>query len=125
MSLAEPFLEAYASFGVEPGADSETVRRAYRRAVLEHPPDRDPDGFRRIRAAYELICDPAKCAEEILLDPSPRIAPPKAPDAPVIAPGTAAVALMRWLATEVDAAALLREGDKQRGGKVDDGNRMA
>jgi hypothetical protein len=32
------------------------LRRAYLRAVKAHSPERDPEGFQRVRAAYELLC---------------------------------------------------------------------
>jgi curved DNA-binding protein CbpA len=37
--------------GVEPSASDKELRRAYLRQVKEHPPERDPEGFRRIREA--------------------------------------------------------------------------
>lgn len=40
---------------LKPGADSAAVRAAYLRAVKAHPPERDPDGFQRVREAYELL----------------------------------------------------------------------
>jgi hypothetical protein len=36
---------------------ADTIRRAYLRGVRAHPPERDPEGFRRIRDAYELLKD--------------------------------------------------------------------
>ncbi len=42
-------------FGVSPDADDATIRRAYLRLLRLHPPERDPDGFRRIRAAFEAV----------------------------------------------------------------------
>jgi hypothetical protein len=46
--------EALRVLGIDadPGAD---VRRAYLRKLREHPPERDPEGFQRIRAAYERL----------------------------------------------------------------------
>ena len=50
MTLAE----AWRELGVEPGADSETVRRAYLRLVKTRKPEQDPVGFQRLRDAYEI-----------------------------------------------------------------------
>jgi hypothetical protein len=46
--------------GVPPGADTDTIKRAFRRQAMRHHPDRDasPDAaerFRRIHAAYEQL----------------------------------------------------------------------
>ncbi|MCA9612438.1 MAG: hypothetical protein KC586_06730 [Myxococcales bacterium] len=35
--------------------DSAGLRRAYLRAVRQHPPERDPEGFARVRAAFEQL----------------------------------------------------------------------
>lgn len=43
--------------GVDATADDEQVRAAYLAAVRRSPPDRDPEGFRRIRDAYEAVRD--------------------------------------------------------------------
>jgi hypothetical protein len=47
--------EALAELGLEAPASAEAIRRAYLRAVREHPPERDADGFRRVREAYDLL----------------------------------------------------------------------
>ncbi len=49
--------EALNELGLSTPASAEAIRRAYLRAVRVHPPERDPDGFRRIREAYELLKD--------------------------------------------------------------------
>ena len=43
--------------GLSTSVSADTIRRAYLRAVRAHPPERDPEGFRRIRDAYELLKD--------------------------------------------------------------------
>jgi hypothetical protein len=47
--------EARGLLGFEQGTAHDQLRRAYLRAVKKHPPERDPDGFRRVREAYELL----------------------------------------------------------------------
>jgi hypothetical protein len=45
--------EALTELGLEPGADAETVRRAYLRLIKVRKPESDPEGFKRTREAYE------------------------------------------------------------------------
>ncbi|MEM9070753.1 MAG: J domain-containing protein [Myxococcota bacterium] len=47
--------EAYEILGVEPGTDAKKARRAYLRLIKVHKPETDPEGFQRIREAYERI----------------------------------------------------------------------
>ena len=58
----------YSILGVEPEATPAQVRVAYYRLVREHPPERDPEGFKRIREAYETLRSPRKRAELTLLE---------------------------------------------------------
>lgn len=46
--------EAFAILELPPDATTKDVRRAYVRLIKLHKPDRDPEAFRRIRAAFEL-----------------------------------------------------------------------
>jgi hypothetical protein len=46
--------EAYQLLAVPRTADVGTIRRAYLKLVKAHPPERDPDGFQRVRKAFEL-----------------------------------------------------------------------
>ena len=39
--------------GIAPTSDEATIKQAYAARIREHRPDRDPEGFRRVRAAYE------------------------------------------------------------------------
>jgi len=41
--------------GVSPEATDEDVRSAYFQKVKEFPPERDPEGFKRIRKAYDSL----------------------------------------------------------------------
>lgn len=51
MRLTSPF----SILGVSEEAGDEAIRSAYVAAVRRHPPDRDSEGFQRVRAAYELL----------------------------------------------------------------------
>ena len=50
-------MDPFAVLGIEETADDEAVRAAYVQALRASPPDRDPEGFRRIREAYEALRD--------------------------------------------------------------------
>ncbi len=50
-------LSPFQILGVPPDADDERIRAAYLRKVRQHPPERDPEAFRRIHQAYESIRD--------------------------------------------------------------------
>jgi curved DNA-binding protein CbpA len=110
MSITTPFEEARALLGLgEADEDLAAIKRAYRRAVVQHPPDRDPDGFRRIRDAYELLRDPWTRAEDLLLRPLPEVPPPRPPSAaPALPRGATAVALLRLAAMNADPDAWTR-----------------
>ncbi len=48
------------------GATPEELRKAYLHLVRQHPPDRDPEKFRDIHAAYQLLSDPLAQATALL-----------------------------------------------------------
>lgn len=55
-SLSEA--EAYRTLGLDPGADREAVKRAYRQRVKEVHPDTDTgdeEAFKKVNKAYELL----------------------------------------------------------------------
>ncbi|WP_438030361.1 DnaJ domain-containing protein [Sorangium sp. So ce233] len=111
MSVLDPFLEARDALAVAPDADAAAIKRAYRRQVVAHPPDIDPEGFRRVREAFELLSDPGARAREILLRPVPAVDPPSlaAPPEP-LPPGALAVRVLRALASQLDLDALCAPG---------------
>ncbi|MBF0626263.1 MAG: J domain-containing protein [Magnetococcales bacterium] len=47
--------DPYHVLGLTPEAGDEAVRQAYLEMVRRHPPERSPDRFREIRAAYESL----------------------------------------------------------------------
>ena len=58
--------------GVSPDAGDERIRDAYLQKVKEHPPDREPAEFERIRDAYEALRDPRRRAQHVLLSADPH-----------------------------------------------------
>ncbi len=81
--MSEAYIDPFAVLGLERGATAEQIKRAYFTAVREHPPERSPEQFKRIRAAYERLRDPDQRLESAmqLLQPWPeparRRSPPK------------------------------------------------
>ena len=57
--------------GVSPDASAAEIRAAYLRKVREHPPDRSPLEFERIRDAYGQLQDPRRRVERELLEADP------------------------------------------------------
>lgn len=56
--------QAFSILGVEPEASEKDVRKAYARLAKATRPDTDPDGFARIRGAYEQALQHVKSAVE-------------------------------------------------------------
>lgn len=59
-------IDYYRILGVSREASDETIKKAYRKLVFEHHPDRNPNSgtaearIREINAAYEIVGDPEK-----------------------------------------------------------------
>lgn len=105
-SITEPFAKARALLDVSTDADARAIKGAYRRLVALHPPDRDPDTFRRIRDAYEMLTKPLEPAWTILTDTTPRVtlSPVKAEELP--RRGELALAVLRAYAAKLDETTL-------------------
>ena len=54
-----------------PAAALDEVRARYVELVKQHPPDRDPEVFERIRDAYRAASDPRWRARQRLFGPEP------------------------------------------------------
>jgi len=52
--------DPYESLGLSPDAGESEIRRRYLELVREFPPDRAPERFAVIHAAYEALRDPAR-----------------------------------------------------------------
>jgi curved DNA-binding protein CbpA len=59
--------------GVNQDAREEEIRAAYVRKVKEHPPDRTPEEFERIRDAYDSLRDPRRRMRDRLLSVDPFV----------------------------------------------------
>jgi len=57
--------------GVNQDAGEEEIRTAYVRKVKEHPPDRSPEEFERIRDAYASLRDPRRRMRDRLVSVDP------------------------------------------------------
>ena len=47
----------YTVLGIPRNASPEAVKKAYFGLIREHPPEKDPQGFKRIRLAYDSLRD--------------------------------------------------------------------
>src|SRR6478736_1556213 len=85
------FAEALLALGVGGKSEWETLsadalKRAYLKKVRAHPPERDPEGFRRVREAYEFLraLEPAptavRDAAPITVDTISAASAPPAPE---------------------------------------------
>ncbi len=63
--------DAFTVLGLTETATDEQIREAYIAAIRTSPPDRDPEGFRRIREAYEQLRDPERRLAFRLFGPAP------------------------------------------------------
>ena len=52
--------DPYETLGLTADADEGEIRRRYLQLVRESPPDRDPERFAAVHAAYEALRDPAR-----------------------------------------------------------------
>jgi DnaJ-class molecular chaperone len=67
----ETWREALTLLNISADASAEVMRNAYLQMLKQHPPDRDPEMFERIRNAYDLLRNPRNRARQVLLGPDP------------------------------------------------------
>lgn len=72
--------DPYTVLSLAPSANLEEIKQAYFAQVRAHPPERDPEAFKRIRAAYERLKTPENKLETDMLRlepwPEPELSPP-------------------------------------------------
>ncbi len=73
------YADPYAVLGLARTASALDIKKAYFMRVREHPPERDSQGFQRVRAAYDALRTPAARAEtdRQLIQPPPPYQPPR------------------------------------------------
>jgi hypothetical protein len=111
MNLAE----ALAELGVEPGATDDEARRAYLRFVKTRRPESDPEGFMRLREAYEVIKAGFSSVSVEPLHAEPPSTPPtsEAPPDDEASDAPDAEEVGDEAPSEEEVQRLLREGDKE------------
>jgi hypothetical protein len=61
--------DPFAILGIEPTLDRHAVKLAYFAAIRRTPPHADPEGFKRIRGAYEELSDESRLRRACLRAP--------------------------------------------------------
>ena len=56
---------------LDPEASDEEIRAAYLRKIKQHPPERDPEAFERVRDAYDILRDPRRRMRNLLFSGEP------------------------------------------------------
>ncbi len=80
MSILDPLRRAAEKLGVDVEAsEASELKRGYRRALSKSPPDRDPEGFRAVRSAYETLMDPSKVLRGWIDSAAPHVEVPPSP----------------------------------------------
>ena len=65
--MSEPYTDPYKILGIARSATAAALKQAYFALVRAHPPERDPEMFKQVRAAYERLRDPATRVETDML----------------------------------------------------------
>ncbi len=74
--------DPYVVLGLAPSASQEEIKQAYFVQVRAHPPEREPEAFKQVRAAYDQLKAPEKRLETDMLRfqtwAEPALSTPKA-----------------------------------------------
>ena len=65
--MTEPYTDPYEVLGLARTATAAALKQAYFALVRAHPPERDPEIFKQVRAAYERLRDPSARVETDML----------------------------------------------------------
>ena len=69
-------MNSWQILGIEPTGDEALIRRAYARQLKTCRPDSDPDGYQRLREAFEWAKSSASALQPDETDDAPERAPP-------------------------------------------------
>ncbi|MEZ6128776.1 MAG: hypothetical protein R3C59_08850 [Planctomycetaceae bacterium] len=75
MATSNPITNPLTVLGLPQRASQEEIRSRYLELVKQFPPERDPERFREIRAAFDAANDPLVVARA-LLQPPDEVVPP-------------------------------------------------
>lgn len=65
--------DLYTVLGISPTSTADEIQAAYYRRVRKHPPEKDPEGFKRVQAAYDILSHPVTRKEyDEISDPKAR-----------------------------------------------------
>jgi len=101
--------EARHELGLSADATPDVVRRSYLRLLKTRKPEVDPEGFQRLRGAYELLRLAAAIGEQAVPEPSPP-----APESPALDPEPLAPESPPFVPFARPIAAALAEQDLDR-----------
>jgi hypothetical protein len=81
--MERALVDPYQVLGVPRTASPDDIKKAYFASVRDYPPEREPELFKRIRAAYDMLRTPeAKAASDLfMLHPPVPYEPYKRPPA--------------------------------------------
>ncbi len=74
-TVSKPPNDPYAVLGIERTSDEAVIKRAYFRLVREYPPEREPEKFQELRAAYDQVrsAEVRSQTDLFLLQPPPAL----------------------------------------------------
>lgn len=98
--------DAFEELGLRASAGARELKRAYRARAAEHPPDRDPEGFRRVREAYEVLARPEVALGQLIAEET-HVAPSIRPAPELDLARALPLAVLRAMVAELDAGDLL------------------
>jgi curved DNA-binding protein CbpA len=74
-TVSKPPRDPYVVLGVDRTSDEAAIKRAYFRLVREYPPEREPEKFQELRAAYDQVrtAEARSQTDLFLLQPPPAM----------------------------------------------------
>ncbi len=68
LAIEDLISDPYEILEIDPTATTGDIKKAYFKKVREHPPEQEPEQFKRIRAAYDMLRTPeARSATDVFM----------------------------------------------------------